>query len=270
GGPQGPGGVGATGQPRPAHRRGGPHGQGGGGRDRRPGPAGLHGHRRHGERGVAHREREQAAGDGGAAERGDVRAAVAGGAGAAGRRGGPARGEGQGQGREAAAARGASAVRGESDDGGAVMKGLLVSLCVVALPLRLGAQVFPKATKEGQEAAAKLLAACEMAGAIKFVTDPHSKADRIVVADEAKLKEAARQHVKRFTPAVRDVLLRLHDDPGIVALLLKMGQQAKDERALAFGHFFSARLLTQRLQYREARQSYEQAAPLFERLKLPG
>src|SRR5438874_538521 len=131
------------------------------------------------------------------------------------------------------------------------MKGLLASLCVVALPLALPAQELPKATEEGKKAAVELLDACAKAGAIRVATDTRSGERRIVVADETKLKEAARQQLQKFTPAARDFLLRAHEHPGVVALLVELGQQTKDERALAFGRLFSGWLLAQRLQYRE-------------------
>jgi CHAT domain-containing protein/tetratricopeptide (TPR) repeat protein len=146
------------------------------------------------------------------------------------------------------------------------MKGLLVSLCVPALPLALPAQELPKPTEEGMKAAKELLVAFGKAGALKVGKDPRTGALRTVVADEGKLKEAARKLREKFTPAARDFLLRGHEDPGAVALLLELGQQARDDRALAFGRLFSGRLLGQRLQFQRARQEFEQAVKLFERI----
>jgi CHAT domain-containing protein/tetratricopeptide (TPR) repeat protein len=144
----------------------------------------------------------------------------------------------------------------------------MVVLCLLASAAPTPAQQFPPLTEEGKKAAGELMATCEKAGAIKLVTEPRSKARRIVVADGAKLKEVAQQQRQKFTPAARDALLRYHAHPGAVALLLRLGQEVGDERAVAFGRLFSGGLLEQRLAYREARQAYEQAARLFERLKL--
>jgi CHAT domain-containing protein/tetratricopeptide (TPR) repeat protein len=67
---------------------------------------------------------------------------------------------------------------------------------------------------------------------------------------------------------VRDYLLRLNQHPGIVASLVQIAEETGDEQALAFGRLFSARLLEQQLNYREAKQGYEQAVGLFEKLKM--
>ena len=130
------------------------------------------------------------------------------------------------------------------------------------------AQRLPPATEEGKKAALELMNASVKGGAIKVVKDPSTGSQRLVVADETKLKKAARY---RPGSSLRPSGMRrcaYHNSPGAVALLLRLGEEAGDDRAVAFGYLFSGDLLNQQGGYQQARQAYERAASLFERLKL--
>jgi CHAT domain-containing protein/Flp pilus assembly protein TadD len=148
------------------------------------------------------------------------------------------------------------------------MKKLMAVGFLIVLPVASFGQELPKVTEEGKRAAMALIEACKKAGALKAVTDPRTKAERMVVADEMRLKEVVQQQSQKYTPALRDALLAFHDHPGVVAVLLRLGQEAGDDQALAVGRFYSAKVLAEELKYQEARQGYEQAASLFEQLKL--
>src|SRR5690349_17938129 len=106
------------------------------------------------------------------------------------------------------------------------MRKLMAVLCLLVLPAASPGQELPKATEEGKKAGTELIEACKKAGALKGVTDPRSKAERIVVADEAKLNEVVKQQRKQLTPALRDALLQYYEQPGVVTLLLRLGQEA--------------------------------------------
>jgi hypothetical protein len=67
-------------------------------------------------------------------------------------------------------------------------------LCLLAFVVPAAAQQLPPVTEQGKKAANELLFAFDKAGAIKRVKEPLTGQPRIVVADQAKLKEAVRQH----------------------------------------------------------------------------
>src|SRR5947209_3982831 len=143
------------------------------------------------------------------------------------------------------------------------MRQALVVLCVVALPAVVRGQELPRVTPEASRAAQQLVDACKKAGALKIETDPRTRAIRTVVADETKLAAIIRQQARTFTPAMRDALLRYHEQPGVMALLLGLGHGVGDDLAVVYGKFFTARLQTEQLTFEEARKNYEQAAVLF-------
>jgi hypothetical protein len=115
------------------------------------------------------------------------------------------------------------------------------------------AQDLPPVTEAAQKAATELVLLCQNNGALKGVINPRTRIPHTIVANEAKLKEIIQQQRKHFTPAVRDALLRYNDHPGVLALLLGLGQETKDDRAVAFAHFFSAWSLAGELKYLKAR-----------------
>ena len=131
------------------------------------------------------------------------------------------------------------------------------------------AQEFPKSTEEGRKALAELLRLCEKEGALALRTDPRTKADRIVVADQQKLQDVVKAQRRRLTPPLRDSLVHLRDHPGAMALLLAIGQETADRQATAFAAFFLARLVEQAQNLRLAQQGYEGAARLFAELAWP-
>jgi CHAT domain-containing protein/tetratricopeptide (TPR) repeat protein len=145
---------------------------------------------------------------------------------------------------------------------------MLIVACLLTLPTALPAQELPKVTEEAKKAANDLLATALKAGALQVETDPRTKDKRLVVADERKLQEVAKQQRKQFTPALRDALLPFPNHPGIVALLLHLGQEVGDDRAVAFAQLFAAEALAEQLKYREARQSYQEAVRLFGQLNM--
>ena len=148
------------------------------------------------------------------------------------------------------------------------MRKRLIVLWLLTLPASARAQELPRLTREGAQAALKLLEECHEAGALKVVTDSRMGGKQGVVADEAKLKQVVKQWRKVFTPALRNALIQVGDSPGTNALLLALGQETGDAQALAFGKVFSARLLQQQRKEDAAEQAYEEAARHFERLKL--
>src|SRR5258708_40072713 len=105
------------------------------------------------------------------------------------------------------------------------MRRLMVVLCLLTYRAQAAAQEFPPVTEEGKKAATELLIAFDKAGAIKRVKEPRTGVQQIVVADETKLKETAREHRTKFTSSVRDALLQLYGHPGVVALLLRLGEE---------------------------------------------
>jgi CHAT domain-containing protein/Flp pilus assembly protein TadD len=144
-----------------------------------------------------------------------------------------------------------------------------IVLCLLAVPSVALSQELPKATEEGQKAAGTLFTAFVKEGGLKVEIDPKTKQRGIVVGDPKKLRELVKQRRDDFTPAARDFLLRLTSHPGIVAVLLVAGEEKGDPQATAFGRFFAARIAVRQRRLREARQDYEQAGKLFERLKMP-
>jgi tetratricopeptide (TPR) repeat protein len=148
------------------------------------------------------------------------------------------------------------------------VKKLMAVLGFLALPAASLGQELPKATEEGKAAATALIEACKNAGALKTATDPRTKAERIVVADGTKLKEIIHRQRQQFTPALRNGLLPHHEHSGVVTLLLQLGEATGDDQAVAFGRLFAADGLMDQVKYPEARQGYERAVALFERLKM--
>ncbi len=147
------------------------------------------------------------------------------------------------------------------------MKKVLAVLCLLSLPASLRAQALPRPTAEGQKALQELIGACLKDGALKFVTEGGPGGKRTTVIDEARLKEAARRHREKLTPTLRGALVACYQDPAAVALLLRLGQEAGDDEAVAFGRLLSALPLREQRKYAEARQGLQQAAALFGRVK---
>src|ERR1041385_4618414 len=102
------------------------------------------------------------------------------------------------------------------------MRRLLLAACLLTLAVPSSGQELPRVTEEGKRAVLELLIECTNTGAIKLVRDP-SGAERIVLADEQKLREVVKQRRNKITPALRDALLRYHEQPGAVALLQVIG-----------------------------------------------
>src|SRR5205823_4172834 len=125
---------------------------------------------------------------------------------------------------------------------------------LLAVPRVVPGQELPKVTPDGMKAAAQLLEAGKKAGAIKAVKDRRTQTGLFVVADETKLRELVDQQKTQFTPAVRDALLIYWNHPAIAALLLHLGKQTGDDRAVAFGNLFLADWLREESKLREARQ----------------
>jgi CHAT domain-containing protein/Tfp pilus assembly protein PilF len=144
------------------------------------------------------------------------------------------------------------------------MTGILITLLSPAV----WAQRLPEATKDGQEAAADFLVRCTRSGAIKLVPDSGTGTKRILLGDEKALKRVVHEQKKAITPSLRNALLKLNEQSGIVAVIIQVGQEMGDDEAIAFGRLFSARLREKELKYDEARRDYEEASNLFGRLNL--
>jgi tetratricopeptide (TPR) repeat protein len=138
---------------------------------------------------------------------------------------------------------------------------------VLACP---AAAQFPDTTPEGKKALLELLGHCRKVGGLKVVQDPLTGAQRIELADLARLKKGVADRRALLTPALRNSLVRYGNRPALVTLLRLVGEETKDDQALAFATFFTAFARSRQPgQADAARQGYAEARRLFAKSRLP-
>jgi CHAT domain-containing protein len=134
------------------------------------------------------------------------------------------------------------------------------------------AQEIPKATPEGQKALKEMLAACEKEGGLTKVKQGGKTAVRI---DPVKIRASLTARKKLLSPALRDTLVAERfrvaeeDEAPLVALLAGMGEEGKDEKALGFAAFFTAKGKEREVDGRGAEKAYRVAITHFQAANEP-
>jgi tetratricopeptide (TPR) repeat protein len=143
--------------------------------------------------------------------------------------------------------------------------GVMLLLLVLAIPT-----AGQEPTEAGKKALDELIRRCIAAGGLKQAQDPATGTTGLIPGDPAHLRTAVAADRAALTPAVCDALIAAFSEfgppqqPAILALLQAVGQEANDDRALAFATLLAARWEEEgQLNVRAARRLYEEAQRRF-------
>jgi tetratricopeptide (TPR) repeat protein/CHAT domain-containing protein len=140
---------------------------------------------------------------------------------------------------------------------------LLLLVAVVPVP----AADRPQPSPEGVKALKQLVQVCVEGNALEVAKDPATGISTLKVRDPDKLRALLHEHRDLLTPALRDTAIAVNPKLDHSALLQAVGEETRDNKALAYAALFRGQKEEQRRHGSDALTEYQAAAGYFAKLE---
>jgi tetratricopeptide (TPR) repeat protein/CHAT domain-containing protein len=128
----------------------------------------------------------------------------------------------------------------------------------------------PQPSPEGVKALKQLVQVCVEGNALEVAKDPATGISILKVRDTDKLRALLHEHRDLLTPALRDTAIAVNPKLDHSALLQAVGEETKDNKALAYAALFRGQKEEQRQHGSDALTEYQAAAGYFAKLEDQG